>query len=530
MTLVMVWATAFPGSRIQQRYAAERRNDSASRSSPSVRDRSARPISARIRATPPPALTSAVSPSSSSRRRVCSSSASSPRTARCASPTSAGRARRPGSRPGRGAGLVRDRGGELGRAGERGHGGRDGTAPDGTLGDELELDREVLVVPGCRSGPVQDSPVGAGPDGSGQRQVPVRPAGRRRLVVDGRSHQPVAKVRAAVGQLDQAGGDGRLQQVELRWRPGGSGGVEELGSESESCSASRVSAVRAAAGSSSNRAAKAACRRCVSGSHRRQFPPGQADGFRQLEQGERVALGGPEDIGHGQPRQGQGRRRPAAALSPRRRAAQGGAPGPRRLGAGRVRRHGSWPAARPDRAQGGGRRSGERWPWPDPATARPRPPPAAAARRPRPQQVQGRHGSANGSGGGCGDAEGDPQSGLPRLGDQVGQGQERLKQLTEPGHGQAGLRRAAEGPQDPAARAGPPDRLLDQRRLADAGRSSDHDRGAALPVGEGGRSGSARVPADENAAVNNAPHSRHNYRVPTAAVVVRSGGNCCVRS
>ena len=131
------------------------------------------------------------------------------------------------------------------------------------------------------------------------------------------------------------------------------------------------------------------------------------------------------------------------------------------------------------------------------------------------EQVQGRHGQRERlRRGSCGDAEGDPQSGLPRLGDQVGQGQQRPQQLIEPGHGQARLRRAAERPQDPPARAGPPDRLLDQRRLADAGRSSDHDRGAALPVGQdGGDQAQLGVPADENAAVNNAPHSRHSYRV-----------------
>ena len=109
--------------------------------------------------------------------------------------------------------LVRRRGRELRRAGQRRHGGRDGTAPDGSVGDQLELGGEGRVIPGRRPGPVQDSLVGAGAHCSRQRQVPSRPAARRREVINGRSHQPVAKTQFTVRQLDKARDNGRLQDL-----------------------------------------------------------------------------------------------------------------------------------------------------------------------------------------------------------------------------------------------------------------------------------------------------------------------------
>ena len=105
------------------------------------------------------------------------------------------------------------RGRELRSAGQRRHGGRDGTAPDGSVGDQLEFGGEGPVVPGRRPGPVQDSPVGAGAYGSRQRQVPGRPAARRREVIDGGSHQPVAKTQFTIRELDEARDDGRLEDL-----------------------------------------------------------------------------------------------------------------------------------------------------------------------------------------------------------------------------------------------------------------------------------------------------------------------------
>jgi hypothetical protein len=88
--------------------------------------------------------------------------------------------------------------------------------------------------------------------------------------------------------------------------------------------------------------------------------------------------------------------------------------------------------------------------------------------------------------------------------------QQRLKKLIKPGHGHAGLRRVADGPQDPPGRAGPPYGLIDECCLADACRSPDQDGGARLPVGQaGGDQGLLGVPPDEQAAVSIAVRSRH---------------------
>ena len=117
------------------------------------------------------------------------------------------------------------------------------------------------------------------------------------------------------------------------------------------------------------------------------------------------------------------------------------------------------------------------------------------------EQVQGRHGHREGLRRRSGDnAEGNPQRLLPGRGDQVGQGKQRLKELVEPGHPQARLRRGTDGPQDPGGRSRPPHGVINERRLADAGRTPDQDGGTALPVIQVSRDhGSFGFPANEAA-------------------------------
>ena len=255
--------------------------------------------------------------------------------------------------------------------------------------------------------------------------------------------------------------------------------------------------------------------------------PGQADRLRQLEQGERIPLGQPEHPGLGR-RTEVGRHR-------------GKQPGRVLGGERRQVEHAAGHAAErvgfvvPGRGQQHDRVVLESTGDEAEHVQRPRIEPLQVLGHHQQgllggrvgQQVEGRHGQREGLRRGAdGDPEGSPQGRLPGLWDQLGQRKQRLQQLVQPGHGQARLRRVAEGPQDPPGRPGPPHGVLDQRGLADAGRSPDQDRGAGLPVGQAvGDQALLGIPADEKAAVNNAAHSRHNYRVShpaPAAVPLRS--------
>ena len=64
--------------------------------------------------------------------------------------------------------------------------------------------------------------------------------------------------------------------------------------------------------------------------------------------------------------------------------------------------------------------------------------------------------------------------------------------------------------------AGPPHGLIDERRLADAGRPENQDGGAGLPIGEaGGEQAQLSLPADEHAAATTACVSVISIEYPT---------------